>query len=458
MPVNRYYSSTAQPTTLSGSISSGATSISVGATTGFPSTTPFTLALDYGAATEELVDVTGVAGTTLTVTRGADGTSAQSHSLGAAVRHVASARDFADFQTHQATGSAVHGVSGTLVGTSDSQTLSNKTLSSPSIAGGALSGTFTGTPTFSGAVTFSAASLFNNGFQVSNAGALFTRAASASAAVRATVSGDTNDRMAITAGGDHQWGPGNASADVSLGRITTGRLQLLTGQWSTAAGTRTIEFATNPTDLKNSTFVNGESVDRWQLLANGQMAWGGGSGTTDVTLFRNAAGVLRTNGALIIDGNLTFNGPSWSTWTPTWGTTSGSNIPSFGNATVAGRYIVMGKTVIFTLSIAFGSSTNFGGGGLTDNWTFSIPGGQTFNSALTTNTNILLATGRGTQSASNTCPIIVRANNSTSFIIDTAGGKQDGNALTNAGTIDALTPWTWANGDVIHIQGSYEIA
>ena len=85
--MTRFYSSTAQPTTLSAAATNVAVSIQVTATTGFPAT-EFILALDYGAASQELVKVTNVAGTTLTVVRGFDSTTAQAHSLGAAVRHV----------------------------------------------------------------------------------------------------------------------------------------------------------------------------------------------------------------------------------------------------------------------------------------------------------------------------------------------------------------------------------
>lgn len=124
----RYYTSTALPTNLTGSIDNAATSISVAALNGYPGATPFTIAVDYDSATEELMDVTGVAGTTLTVTRGVDGTSATSHSAGAVVRHVTSARDFREFQAHIDATSNVHGVTGALVGTTNTQTLSNKTL------------------------------------------------------------------------------------------------------------------------------------------------------------------------------------------------------------------------------------------------------------------------------------------------------------------------------------------
>ena len=90
----RYYSSTAVATTLSGNINNSATSITVAALSGYPAQTPFTAIIDPDTASEEVVEVTNVAGTTLTVTRGVDGTTASSHNAGAVFRHGVSARDF----------------------------------------------------------------------------------------------------------------------------------------------------------------------------------------------------------------------------------------------------------------------------------------------------------------------------------------------------------------------------
>lgn len=125
----RKYSATAQPTTLAADCTNVATSISVAATTGFPAV-DFVLALDYGTADQELVLVTNVSGTTLTVTRGYNSTTAVAHTSGAAIRHVHTAQDFTDSRTHEAATSGVHGVTGSLVGTTDVQALSNKDLSS----------------------------------------------------------------------------------------------------------------------------------------------------------------------------------------------------------------------------------------------------------------------------------------------------------------------------------------
>lgn len=160
MAVNRYYSSNAVDTTLTTGIDASATEIVLASTSGMPQSYPFTLALDYDTASEELVNVVGVGslansykvGSTVGVAsitgRGVDGNSATSHSAGAPVKHVISARDIREAQVHinastkyTVTNGAVtydvslHGIAdgeGSVVGTAKTQTLTNKSISGAS--------------------------------------------------------------------------------------------------------------------------------------------------------------------------------------------------------------------------------------------------------------------------------------------------------------------------------------
>jgi hypothetical protein len=120
----------APATTLASSCTSLATSIVVTSTTGLPITYPFILILDRGTASEEVVLCTAAAGTTLTVTRGYDSTPAFSHSIGGTVVHGISAIDPREANAHVNGTSGVHGVAGSVVGTTDAQTVTNKNLTS----------------------------------------------------------------------------------------------------------------------------------------------------------------------------------------------------------------------------------------------------------------------------------------------------------------------------------------
>jgi hypothetical protein len=119
-----------------------------------PSGRTFTLVIDVDTALEEIVDATAVSTNTFTITRAIDGSSAQSHSAGAVVRHMAIGRDYRDANLHtQAAASyndgagnaqSMHGIAageGDVVGTLKTQTLTNKTLTSPTISNPTITGT-----------------------------------------------------------------------------------------------------------------------------------------------------------------------------------------------------------------------------------------------------------------------------------------------------------------------------
>lgn len=151
----RHYSSNARETTITGSVSSSDVTIQVDNPVGYPVSTPFIIHVELGTSNEEIMLVTGVAGNTWTVTRGYDSSTALPHEPGAKVVHGVSAIDFEDAASHINATSNVHGVTGTLVSTTASQTLTNKTLTDPVINGGTIDGaSITGldltSPSFSG--------------------------------------------------------------------------------------------------------------------------------------------------------------------------------------------------------------------------------------------------------------------------------------------------------------------
>jgi hypothetical protein len=182
--MTRQYSSISVETTLASSINTTATTITVatgtatalmGGITLAPSNVDiFTVALDVDTVNEEIVFVTGVSGDTLTISRGQAGTgtagvSGVAHTAGATVKHVLTSSDLIFFRnnaspvtsfafsgstsgTTTVQASAVAGTNtltlpatsnDTLVGKATTDTLTNKTLTSPVISSISNSGTIT---------------------------------------------------------------------------------------------------------------------------------------------------------------------------------------------------------------------------------------------------------------------------------------------------------------------------
>lgn len=332
----RFFSSTAQPTTLTASISNTNTSIPLAATTGFPVQFPYTLALDYGNSLEELVDVSSVAGLNANVTRAVDGTTAASHSAGAPVRHVSSARDFNAFYVHLGSTSGVHGITGNVVGDTDTQTLTNKTLASPTITG-----TVSGTPTYTGGtmtgtwntnVTFQANALGNipftvKGFPASTANLFVVQNSSAFTYFQVNNNGTSSFTpnssgvvplvVAANTGQTGDLADFNVNSVVQAAVTSNGTLFSTSGAIVGSAVGSPL-WAVNSTGSQSQIFsstgitalttkVTGDTNIRWQVTSDGQINWGPGNAATDTQLVRTAANTL-TTGNLVLNGNLTVNG------------------------------------------------------------------------------------------------------------------------------------------------------
>lgn len=120
------YTNTASTAQLDGTLNSNANTFSVTDFTGYPSV-PFYILMDRDTSSAELMEVTGVAGSTLTANRGAGGTAGTSHSSGATIEHVIPAAVPQSVEQHVEATSNVHGVTGALLGADSTGTLANKT-------------------------------------------------------------------------------------------------------------------------------------------------------------------------------------------------------------------------------------------------------------------------------------------------------------------------------------------
>ena len=129
----RNFANAATATTLASSMTNVVTTMNLTSKTGWPTSFPFTAVIEPNTANQEIVDVTSlVSGNNFNVTRGVDGSTAVAHLISVQTLHEATARDYSEANVHVNATGVVHGLTGSIVGTSDTQTLTNKTIDASS--------------------------------------------------------------------------------------------------------------------------------------------------------------------------------------------------------------------------------------------------------------------------------------------------------------------------------------
>lgn len=164
MPTGEHFGTNVPQTTMTAPSAAGNTAITVNSSSQWPAT-PFTAVLGIGTSLQEAVYVTNVSGVTWTATRGYAGTISQNQPLNQTVTHADVGVHFTEFRSHldsagplDASSMPVHGLTNTagnvVVGTKESQTLTNKSLTSPTITTATFSGNQAlGSGTWSGTAT-----------------------------------------------------------------------------------------------------------------------------------------------------------------------------------------------------------------------------------------------------------------------------------------------------------------
>lgn len=124
----------------------------------------------------------------------------------------------------------------------------------------------------------------------------------------------------------------------------------------------------------------------------------------------------------------------WSTYTPSWTATGGT--PTVGNGTLTGSYILAGDLMILRIQLVIGNTSTLG---TTTVWRFSLPSG-------TSGSGFNVTAGSAYDSSANTTFMV------GAFV---ASGTSVAGVNTHNGlNVGYLLPFTWAQNDVLTVQGA----
>jgi microcystin-dependent protein len=131
MVVRREHTNTAPAAKLTAGIGTGVVPVSGDNLSGWPTggIGPFFIVIGRGTPTEELILCSSRSGNTLTVSaRAQGGTTATAHAVNDVVEHIWTALEADEANAHIMASTSVHGIAGSVVGTSDTQVLTGKTI------------------------------------------------------------------------------------------------------------------------------------------------------------------------------------------------------------------------------------------------------------------------------------------------------------------------------------------
>lgn len=184
----------------------------------------------------------------------------------------------------------------------------------------------TGNQSISGVKTFTSAPILQAG-------------AAATIVANARVTGDTVSRLTVGADGKLSWGAGGSTAtDVTLSRNSVGLLNVgggLQTQNATGTATTATSFASN---------IVGDTFDRLRVYGDGKHEWGTGAAARDTNLYRAGVGLLKTDTALTVVGQLTVG--TFGVYVITDWTTLAS-LGTFQNGAVAGSHVPKVRKIMY---------------------------------------------------------------------------------------------------------------
>lgn len=157
-------------------------------------------------------------------------------------------------------------------------------------------------------------------------------------------------------------------------------------------------------------------------------------------------------GDTITAGRLRSISPIVQPWTPTWTTSTGSALPDFGDASLDCKFAVAGGLCFGQLVITFGSTTDFGTSPTgSDNWEFTPPVPAVTGTAVGYGEIRDASAGLDSRIS---CRLWVAGTGNLRG--DISSGRVDGTAAGGVGTIDSVTPWTWAVDDQFRFFFQFE--